>query len=206
MDAATLALDGSTERGTAALADASGVVLWRAEFPAGRGHGGELFSALETGLKVLSGEKLGEIVVGLGPGSYSGVRQIIAAATGLSLSTGARLTGVPSPVALETAARAFHAVGDARRGTFYYTAVENGVCVIEPELLEAETLLARLAERPGWPVLSDSPLPGLADVKTTVALPLAERLLTTRPAARKVSELEPIYLRGPSITLPKPRS
>jgi tRNA threonylcarbamoyladenosine biosynthesis protein TsaB len=221
----TLALDCSTERGSLALLtvdDGRGVdakVRWRAEFIAGRGQGGKLFAALETALRELQalrasgasgesrGEPLGSIVVGLGPGSYSGVRQAIAAAVGLSLATGAELVGVPSPVALEAAgALAYHAVGDARRGTFYYTAVENGVCALGPELLpDADALCARLAAHPGWPILSDMPLPGVAPSPILPAFPLAERLLTAPPSERKLSPLEPIYLRLPAVTLPNPR-
>ena len=47
-----------------------------------------------------AGQRLEKIVVGLGPGSYSGVRQAIAVATGLSLATGAALAGLPSTLAL----------------------------------------------------------------------------------------------------------
>ena len=129
-----LALECSTARGSLAIAVGRGLeeceMRWRAEFVAGRGHGGLLFTTLERGLAETrrDGEPLGEIVVGLGPGSYSGVRQAIAAATGLALATGARLRGRPSMTALDPCTGRYQAVGDARRGTFYYTAVEGWRC------------------------------------------------------------------------------
>ena len=201
-----LALECSTARGSVALGGSDGRVIWRTAFTAGRGHGGKLFVALAEALRVLSEAgvgKLGEIVVGLGPGSYSGVRQAIAAATGLSAATGARLTGVPSPLALETSAPAYQALGDARRGTFYYTAVEQGICVVGPELLESRAALTgRLAERPGWPVLTVEWAADFAG-NTQAALPLAERLLGVPASERRALPLEPLYLRPTTITLPK---
>jgi tRNA threonylcarbamoyladenosine biosynthesis protein TsaB len=201
-----LALECSSARGSVALAVSGGIVLWRTEFIAGRGHGGELFAALAQALQEREKSAAGpleEIVVGLGPGSYSGVRQAIAAAVGLSVATGARLAGVPSPLALETDAPLYQAVGDARRGTFYYTAVERSVCVAGPELLPSRAaLLERIAQRPGWPVLTvecvwdDAPLPG-----ASAALPLAERLLGIPLSERRPLPLEPLYLRAPTITL-----
>jgi tRNA threonylcarbamoyladenosine biosynthesis protein TsaB len=200
-----LAIDCSTARGSISLASGEGALIWRAEFIAGRGHGGKLFSTLADALKI-AGEPpdgaLAEIIVGLGPGSYSGVRQAIAAAIGLSAATGARLAGVPSSLALETDAASYQAIGDARRGTFYYTAVERGVCVAGPELADNRAALdERLSERPGWPVLTvecgEITLSG-----ATAALPLAERLLATPASERRTLPLEPIYLRPPSITLP----
>jgi tRNA threonylcarbamoyladenosine biosynthesis protein TsaB len=200
-----LALECSTARGSVALAGRDGRVLWRTEFTAGRGHGGKLFLALAEALRLLGeagDEKLGEIVVGLGPGSYSGVRQAIAAATGLSAATGAHLAGVPSPLALETSAPAYQAVGDARRGTFYYTAVERGVCIVGPELLESRAaLLERLAERPGWPVLAVECDHDFG-VDAQAALPLAERLRVVPASERRGLPLEPLYLRPTTITLP----
>ena len=201
-----LALECSTARGSVALAGSDGGVVWRTEFTAGRGHGGKLFLALAEALRVLSetgAGKLEEIVVGLGPGSYSGVRQAIAAATGLSAATGARLTGVPSPLALETGAPAYQAVGDARRGTFYYTAVERGVCVAGPELLESRAaLLERFAKRAAWPVLTVE-CDAAAWPDAQAALPLAERLLRVPTSARRAVPLEPLYLRPTTMTLPK---
>ena len=203
-----LAIECSTARGSVALATGEGQVIWRTQFAAGRGHGGKLFSALAEAVRVCGGaseRKLTEIVVGLGPGSYSGVRQAIAAATGLGVATGARLAGVASSLALETDAPAYQAVGDGRRETFYYTAVERSVCVAGPELSESRAALAaRLAERPGWPVLTvecawvDPLFPG-----AEAALPLAERLLAAPPSEHRPLPLEPLYLRPTAITLPK---
>ncbi len=201
-----LALDCSTTLGSLALArgaDPAGV--WRTEFTTGRGQGGKLFTALAEAMQVVRAAdgRLERIVVGLGPGSYSGVRQAIAAAAGLAAATGAQLVGAVSAAALETTAPRYRAVGDARRGTFYHTAVENGVCVAGPELLEtAAALQARLAERPGWPVFAVESLPVGMAAGLLVVLPSAERLLALPTSAHLASPLEPIYLRPVAFTLP----
>ena len=203
----SLALDCSTAVGGVALAREDGCVLVREEFAAGRGRGGEFFVALERtlGAARVTGEALGEIVVGVGPGSYSGVRQVVAAAVGLAAATGARLSGAPSVLALRGTGDRYQTVGDARRGAFYYAAVQARVCVAGPELLpDLAALHARLAERPGWPVhVIDSPLPDGLLADAPVAAVDAAGLLAVPLAARRLPPLEPIYLRPVSITLPK---
>lgn len=202
-----LALDCSTGRGSVALVNTTEPApLHQAEFPAGRGQGGLLFAALQTALRALpAGEALGGIVIGLGPGSYSGVRQSIAVAVGLSAATGAALCGVPSPVALEIDAPAFHAVGDARRGTYYHTVVENGEPLAPGPILlpDRAALDARLAEHPGWPVFAVETAPSLLPSGALPALPVAARLLHLPAGVRTLPPLEPIYLRPVTITLSK---
>ena len=211
-----LALDCSTARGSAALAVGNGLedfqIRWRAEFSAGRGHGGELFTTLERGLAEMrrDGEQLGEIVVGLGPGSYSGVRQAIAAATGLALATGARLHGRPSTAALRFGthdAPAYQAIGDARRGAYYYTAVDGeGACVAGPELLpDLATMQTRVATPPAWPIVAMETLPPGSPKEIPVAWPEAGLLLAGPASGLLPPPLEPIYLRPVTVTLPKIR-
>jgi tRNA threonylcarbamoyl adenosine modification protein YeaZ len=190
----SLALDCSTARGSVAWGG-----VWSTEFTAGRGHGGAFFEALERALKAMDGP-IEEIIVGLGPGSYSGVRQAIAAASGLSVGAGARIYGVPSPLAVVTDAPAFHVVTDARRGTFYHTKVQDGVCVAGPELVADRAALDRLLT--GLPVLAVECALEMLPPGATTAWPAAERLLTSAPGARRLPPLEPIYLRAPAITLP----
>ena len=181
-------------------------IVWRVEFAAGRGCGGQMFTALQDALREVreAGGRLAGIVVGLGPGSYSGVRQAIAAATGLAAATGAWLRGAPSVLALAAGPDPFHAVGDARRGTFYYSAVQDGVCLAGPELLaDATELETRLAAQPTWPVrVVESALPGGLLPGAAAVLPMAGWLLSVAPSARQIPPLEPIYLRPVNITLP----
>ncbi|RYF02799.1 MAG: hypothetical protein EOO40_12900, partial [Deltaproteobacteria bacterium] len=70
--------------------------------------------------------KVDQIVIGLGPGSFAGVRISIAAALGMQLIQDAELVGIPSVAALETGTPRYIAVGDARRDTFYWSEVEAG--------------------------------------------------------------------------------
>ena len=209
----TLALECSTALGSVALAAGHGPgdrrFHWRERFAAGRGEGGKLFTALANAMQAVraSGMPLGEIVVGLGPGSYSGVRQAIAAGTGLALATGARLSGWPSTAALPAAPERYQAVGDARRGTFYYTAVRAGACVVGPELLpDFPALQARLAGHAGWPLFAVETVPPGLPPETPVALPLADGLVCSEVSRRVPPPLEPIYLRGVTFTLPKPKT
>ena len=121
-------------------------------------------------------------------------------------ATGARLVGLPSAAALAVNAHRYQAVGVARRGTFYYTAVEDGRCVIGPELLEDHAgLQARLTVRADWPVFAVESLPEGMTVDVPVALPSAKWLLKMPAAAHVLPPLEPIYLRPVAFTLPTAR-
>ena len=188
-----LALDCSTSRGSMALGhrvmQEPPVDHDLREFPPGRGCGGEMFLVLQEALACI--RNFGE-------------PQAIAAATGLAAATGATLYGVPSVLGLASGRRTFHAVGDARRGTFYYTAVQNDLCLAGPELLADATELARrLAAHPDWPVCAvESALPGGVLPEAKVALPSADVFLFLAPSTRLSPPLEPIYLRPVNVTLP----
>lgn len=213
-----LAMETSTARGSIALlGDRSGFgderratsnppPVFHAEFSTGRGRGGEFFRALEAALAALAdGGRLEAVVVGLGPGSYSGVRLAIAAATGLALARGAALRGRSSFEALGTDAPAFHVVGDARRGVFYYAAVRGGRCAEPPELLDRTAVLARVAAEPGWPLLASEGAEALGELPVAAVCPpeAAALLRGAGDLPEPAGALEPIYLRPPAVTLPK---
>ena len=198
-----LAIDTSTSHGSVALLD-GGRVLLDETFTADRGHESKLMPLLQRARDLA--KKLDIIAVGLGPGSYAGIRIAIATAMGLQIALGARLIGIPSVAAWECDADRHIAIGDARRETFYFTKVERGICTEGPMLTDAPGLLARIAGLPGWPVLSAEPLALVPDA--IAALPGALTLARLAADGRSIvaeGALEPLYLREPHITQPKPR-
>ena len=198
-----LAIDTSTSRGGVALLD-DGHVLLDESCLSDRNHGSTLVPPLQRARELVG--RFDCIAVGLGPGSYAGVRIAIATAMGLGMAMGARLVGIPSVAAWECDGDRHVAIGDARRETFYFTKVERGICTEGPLLVAAPALLARLAALPGWPVLSTEPLALVPHAKTVrpLALTLA-RLAAEGRGICAEGELEPLYLREPHITLPKAR-
>jgi tRNA threonylcarbamoyl adenosine modification protein YeaZ len=193
----TLALDTSTPHGSVAVLEGE-TILFAEEFVADRSHSCSLFSVLERAQAI--GAPFGLIAVGLGPGSYAGVRIAIAAAMGLSLASGAPMVGLPSVAAL--ACGKYAAIGDARRDTFYWTLVEEGLCRVGPELVSAEELQTRLNDHQGRVLASETLL------SAERAYPAATILGALAASGRGIiarDQLEPIYLREPHITQPKPR-
>lgn len=195
----TLAIETSTPHGSVAVHDGEHLLIEQ-HFAAARGASGTLFPVLESVLG--AAPRIEQIAVGLGPGSYAGVRLAIAAAIGLELALECRLAGLPSVAAFQVPGTPYVAIGDARRETFYWTEVNEGVCSDGPLLLTQAELLTRLA-RSSLPIFSSDSLPLVPGACR--ALPTAA-LLAAR-AARGIGitalgNLEPIYLREPHITLP----
>ena len=93
-----LAMDTSTTRGSVALLDGGRVLLDEACI-SDRNHGCALVPLLQRALELAG--RFDCIAVGLGPGSYAGVRIAIATAMGMSMATGAKLVGIPSVAAWE---------------------------------------------------------------------------------------------------------
>jgi tRNA threonylcarbamoyladenosine biosynthesis protein TsaB len=194
-----LALELSTARGSVAWDDEE---CLEQEWPNDRKNSGPLFEKLKAIMQTHGCPEV--IVVGLGPGSYAGVRIAISAAIGLEAACGARLVGLPSICALPCESP-YLAIGDARRQAFFLARIEDSCLVQVPELLSEEELRERLEDVDSWPVLSSDTLPQFSNVR--LVFPSAARLARlTRNANSSFSipPLQPMYLREPHITMPKP--
>jgi len=88
-----LAFDTSTAACTAALFDGSGECVARRDELIGRGHSERLVPMIG---ELLDGRTADRILVGVGPGSFTGIRVGIAAAHGLAIGWDAELSGLSS--------------------------------------------------------------------------------------------------------------
>lgn len=209
MSGLILALELSTPCGSVAVSDGHSV-LFEASFQAKRSHNALVFGPLKQALDVV-GANLSGVIVGVGPGSYTGVRIAIAAAQGVGLSRNVPVAGWNSLVAA-TDESTFGVVGDARRGRWYVAAVRSGhleepVGIVKPsDLVDA---MARQA-LPHW-ITCDPAAPTVLP-ELQLAQPRATRLahLAARWSAQAWDEqsnkcLEPLYLEGAFITHAKKR-
>ena len=108
-----LALDTSTAACTAALFDGSGECVAKADERIGRGHAERLVPMLD---EMLGGRRADRIIVGVGPGSFTGIRVGLAAAHGLAIGWDAELHGMSSLALLAASAKAEAQVAAAMAG------------------------------------------------------------------------------------------
>lgn len=97
-----LAFDTSSAACTAALFDGTGACIARADEQIGRGHSERLVPMLA---ELLDERSVDHILVGVGPGSFTGIRVGIAAAHGLAIGWGASLSGMSSLALIAAGAR-----------------------------------------------------------------------------------------------------
>jgi len=203
-----LAIESSTRLGSIALLDAAGAPLFEESFASDRRHNVDLFAPLEKAVKILGGASLAMVVVGCGPGSYTGVRIGLAAADGLALGYGTRMVSLSSLLALSDADD-FDVVGDARRGSFYLASIRKGRMVGPPELLPIDSLEKRLESLCQLVLTADeTPLHPALTPATPHAIRLGRRWLALEESERQQLmqvPCEPIYLRPPQVTTPKPQ-
>ena len=206
-----LALETSTRRASLAVFDrGTGRVVDDATFTTDRAHNAAIFAPLSD-LVERHREDLTGIVVGLGPGSYGGVRVGIAVANGLSVAMGLPVSGGNSLEAWETPGDSYLVVGDARRGSFFVAVVRDRRLQGDPHLIGVGDLGAFLS-----PLTEEGLVVHTCDAKVVEAVPgavlsypdagrLAMALRDGDPGVKEAGALEPVYLRAPYITMPKTR-
>ncbi len=177
----------------------------------------DAISLIESALSQagLEREQIECLAVGLGPGSYTGIRSAIALAQGWQLGAGVRLLGISSVEALAAEVQAEAGYGtvclviDAQRHEFYlalYQIDADGCRLVEPLRLasRAEVEARRLA---GARVIG--PEADQACSEGRVLFPNAAvlgRLAAGRSDFVRGCELVPIYLREVSfVKAPPPR-
>src|SRR4051794_19844873 len=88
-----LAFDTSSAACTAALFDDTGMCVAKADELIGRGHAERLVPMIA---ELMAGRRADRILVGVGPGSFTGIRVAIAAAHGLAIGWNSKLEGLSS--------------------------------------------------------------------------------------------------------------
>lgn len=211
----TLVIETSTPHASLATVEPDGRLVQR-DFTSDRSHNAVLFSPLKELLDARETVEIGLVLVGSGPGSYSGTRVGIAAAQGVAIASGCPAVTVPSILAVPSVqcGGACLAIGDARRGSFWTARMEGFSMPNEPELTDADGLerIVSDAITAGIPVISFEnagrfPLSPELREQVRMEFPNAERLWQawkrtdgqTREAWLKHPP-QPIYLKPPHIT------
>ncbi|MEO0326145.1 MAG: tRNA (adenosine(37)-N6)-threonylcarbamoyltransferase complex dimerization subunit type 1 TsaB [Myxococcota bacterium] len=208
-----LALDTSSVVGSVAVLRGGALLAERAARV--RARHGETLLPLCRGALADAGallEEVGLLVVGLGPGSFTGTRIGLATAKGLGLAGGPPVVGVSSLAALAAAAapnEAAAGVVDAGRGAVFAAAFEgDGTVRLAP--FEATPSVAARRLRDAGIVRAAGNGARLAgfDVSAVFDAPRAA-LLARRGTARyaaagpdSLAALEPIYVRDSDAKLP----
>ncbi|WP_320669860.1 tRNA (adenosine(37)-N6)-threonylcarbamoyltransferase complex dimerization subunit type 1 TsaB [Patulibacter defluvii] len=213
----TLALDTATPATVAAAIapGPDGATAARHEPPpAGQrpAHTARLLALADEVLAETGGglDRLGRIVVGLGPGTFTGIRVGVATARSLALATGTPLVGLPTPVALVAAAADLAgegpvlAVQDARRRELFLTLGDGAPFVVPVADLAAA--LAALPERPAVAVGDGAPVHRAALEAAGIAVPddprrhavdgLALARAGAAIAVTAPADVRPVYVRG----------
>lgn len=126
----TLAIDTSTSRTCVAIIDGQ-EVLFRGFLDGPTAHGPSLPQLVQQALKI---SDVGEVVVGMGPGPFTGLRVGIAFAQSFALAREIPVRGVCSldAVAAQVNESDFIITVDARRKEVYWARYTDGVRVGEP--------------------------------------------------------------------------
>jgi tRNA threonylcarbamoyladenosine biosynthesis protein TsaB len=215
------AIDTSSPLGSIALFE-DGTLVAEASHRVSNAHGESLLPMVaalfeEAGWTPAQVERW---AVGIGPGSFTGVRIAVATAKGIALATGARLVGVTSLDAIASGieADAVASVLSAGKGEVFVQLRRGGRLVLSPahvRLADVGRVLATAAGDAPVVVVAGEDAAGLdlsalGERLTRVALPPNDlprasavgRLALTREPD-DADALEPLYVRPPDITMPK---
>jgi tRNA threonylcarbamoyladenosine biosynthesis protein TsaB len=198
-----LALEFSSARRSVALARDGTLLAGAVEQTSGRGTAacGLIGKVLAEGR--IPREEIEVIAVGLGPGSYTGIRAAIAVAQGWQLARGTKLLGVSSLASLAAQAQAeklfgrVHLVVDAQREEFYAATWEitSGECSEISALKIVPMAEIRARKAAGEICAGPEMEPPLFPPAATVAA-----LAAGRTDFLPGEQLEPVYLRKISFT------
>jgi tRNA threonylcarbamoyladenosine biosynthesis protein TsaB len=216
------AIDTSTALGSVALFEDGSLVAEDAQ-RVSNAHGESLLpmvSALFDRVGWRPGD-VGRWGVGIGPGSFTGVRIAVATAKGIAIATGAELVGVTSLDAVAFGIEACEgeavaSVLDAMKGELFLQVRLGGRLVVAPESVSVASATARLAEVACARMTIAGESGAMIDLS---ALPfeVVRRSAPPNDAPRAVSvgllalsrppddadAVEPLYVRAPDITRPK---
>ncbi|HEX8838898.1 MAG TPA: tRNA (adenosine(37)-N6)-threonylcarbamoyltransferase complex dimerization subunit type 1 TsaB [Sphingomicrobium sp.] len=193
-----LAFDTSTAACTAALFDETGACVAHADEVIGRGHAERLVPMIA---ELMRGRSATQILVGVGPGSFTGIRVAIAAAHGLAIGWGSKLHGMSSLALLAAGAASSGDVAAAVTGGHGELFVQQfDAATLNPRSEIGNAVPARAAELVGAQLVVGSGARQLVEARSwgeaRESLPSAASALRLPETLRSLPP-KPVYARAP---------
>jgi len=194
-----LALDTSTAACTAALMERDGAIIASRDVVIGRGHAERLVPMIE---EMLDGHVPSRLLVGVGPGSFTGLRVGIAAAHGMAIGWSVPLSGMNSLALLAASAppgegKIAAAMAGGHGELFVQTFNRKKLTATGPVL---NLTPAAAAVRVDAPLVVGSGAEALVEARRSgealPLLPVASRALAL-PELLRMLECRPVYARAP---------
>lgn len=194
----SLAIDTSTSRTSVAVIDGK-EILWQGSHDGATAHGGALSTLVSQGLQ--KRPEIDQVIVGMGPGPFTGLRVGISFARSFALARQIRVIGICSldaiaPLVLQESTtnndkQDFIIATDARRKEIYWARYSNGIRVGEPGVNLPEVIVNL-----GLPIFGEGAIKyGLSD-NFDIQFPyLLSLVALSQNQSAHVSE--PMYLRRP---------
>jgi tRNA threonylcarbamoyladenosine biosynthesis protein TsaB len=219
-----VAIDTSSVLGSVALFE-DGELIADEVRQVSNAHGESLLPAIDALFRreKWKAESVARWAVDVGPGSFTGLRIGLATVKGILLVTGAELAAVTSLDALSYGLPADKLVVSlvaAGKGELFIQAKKRGRFLVAPSYLRIENVAESLRElEPGSEIVVAGEVAGQVDwssIEERIELcvepphdwPRASavgRIALSAASVADVDALEPLYIRPPDISMPKPR-
>jgi tRNA threonylcarbamoyladenosine biosynthesis protein TsaB len=212
------AVDTSSALGSVALFE-NGVLVAEDSAGASSAHGESLLPRLDATFRRVgwTPRDVARWGVGIGPGSFTGVRIGVATVKGIAIATGAEIVGVTS---LEAIADGFDddvataSLVFAMKGEIFISVVRRGTVLVPPEHRRIEAVAERLAglglarlrvvgEAARLVDWGGAAVEIVNEPPHDVPRASVVACIAARRAPSHVDALEPLYVRAPDITKPK---
>ena len=141
----------------------------------------------------VSKNDISEVIVAMGPGSYTGVRIAITIAKTIAVALDAKLYAVSSLRVLKDGDAPSICVINARSGRSYFGVYEGNKVIVEDRIMKNDEVLAYINECPTYSVCGDIKYLGL-DAKQTNDI---QEMLNLKEALSEVNplSLKPVYMK-----------
>jgi len=211
-----LGIETSTDQGSVALVEDEkilGELLWNLP----RSHSQKLIPSIEALLRIVGIDlkEIEAICVGLGPGSFTGLRVGLSVAKGLAFTLGAKIVGIPSFDALAwdfKESDSLCILSDAKRGLLFFGFYQKGKRIGNLKVLRPEEVLSFLKDKKKVTLMGDGaflyhsmfekedlliyPTPVYPKASSLALLGLKKILFYGED---ELSSLSPLYLIAPAL-------
>ena len=141
----------------------------------------------------VSRDEISEVMVAMGPGSYTGVRIAITIAKTMAVSLNAKLYAVSSLRVQKDGTLPSVCLINARSGRSYFGVYKGSETIVADKIMKNDEVLAYIAEHPSYSVCGDTKYLGLEGKQTNNIL----EMLNLKDSLEPINplSLKPVYMK-----------